>query len=696
MGTPSVTPTAGSSSEKAGLSLTKSGANNPNPIQHGNMGQAERAFSAASTFLSGALAISASQFIGAPLKLVDPKFYDNYMAWTKESFAVLTTTITQWWAPTIVRVSGDESMRGQLYQMDDGALKCNFPHRLVLMANHQLYTDWLYLWWIAYTNKMHGRIYIILKESLKSLPIFGWGAQFYNFIFLSRKWETDRFRFSRALHHLKNPQDPMWLLIFPEGTNLSAVTKEKSASWSKKVGIPDMKHQLLPRTTGLQFCLQQLRKSTNWLYDCTIAYEGVPKGMYGQDVFTLRSSLFEGRPPKSVNMFWRRFRISDIPIDDDQAFSRWLNNRWREKDYILEYYYKFSQFPADDAIKALAAAEGKRQPNHAKVISTEVRGGGWDEFLSIFGPITTAAGALSNIDMTEPLNFDALLLKVAEQQQLNLLKIGKAPLAATSQQTIRNALRAAQAKHALPQSIIDTLMKEAPTTQESMKRALVKAGNRADQADEEKGVAQAPKSKAQMSHSTQKSSPNAPPNQTQQAITKKSCPLPKKAESLPSIPVGGEAANMPRKKPSSPAKTMQQALPLANMEAMVTRPISTLAVQTAAASVRTAAAQRVKQTGTALPGQHVLNDHKVNSGRSTFSVAKCRSDKFPNAPKSTTAASMRSAPAKALPTDIKATKFDKPVPLTAANLNAAAVKRSPSSRPRAAGNQKDIHGKRPQ
>ena len=74
-------------------------------------------------------------------------------------------------------------MKGQLYMMDDGTLKCNFPHRLVLMANHQLYTDWMYLWWIAYTNKMHGRIYIILKESLKNLPIFGWGAQFYNFIF---------------------------------------------------------------------------------------------------------------------------------------------------------------------------------------------------------------------------------------------------------------------------------------------------------------------------------------------------------------------------------------------------------------------------------------------------------------------------------------------------------------------------------
>jgi len=568
----------------AGLSLTRSGgANNPNPIQHGGMGQAERAFSAASTFLSGVMAISASQFIGAPLKIVDPKFYDGYMAWTKESFAVLMTTITQFWSPTVVRVSGDESMKGQLYLMDDGSLKCNFPHRLVLMANHQLYTDWLYLWWIAYTNKMHGRIYIILKESLKKLPIIGWGAQFYNFIFLSRKWETDRWRFKRAISHLQNPQDPMWLLIFPEGTNLSAVTREKSASWAKKSGVTDMKHQLLPRTTGLQFCLQELRQTTNWLYDCTIAYEGVPKGQYGQDIFTLKSSFFEGRPPKSVNMFWRRFKISDIPIDNDEAFGRWLNNRWREKDYILEYYDKFSQFPADDAIKALAAAEGKREPNHAKAINTELKGGGWDEFLSIFGPITTAAGALSSVDMTEPMNFDLLMSTVAKQQQLNLLKLGKAPIASTSEEAIRNALVAANKKKALPQPVIDYLVKQAPQTQAAMKQALQQAGN----ADIAKKVSKAPAAPAQVSTGTQQHLARVA-QQTQNTIAKSTPPTPRAD---------------PRQAASNATEGVKTAMPMANMEAMITRPLSTMAVHTVANKVRNAAAQRTREKGAALPGQ---------------------------------------------------------------------------------------------
>ncbi|TKA78100.1 hypothetical protein B0A49_07000 [Cryomyces minteri] len=360
--------------------------------------QGEKAFRAASTFLSGILAINASQLMGAPLKYMDPALYDGYMAQTKESFAVLITSMTQWFAPTKVRVSGDESMRGQLIRQENGDLKCNFPDRIVLMANHQLYTDWLYLWWSAYTNGMHGRIYIILKESVKNIPIIGWGAQFYNFIFLKRNWEKDKPNFQKHLQKLNRPSDPMWLLIFPEGTNLARGTKESSKRWAAKNGIPDMKHQLLPRSTGLQFCLQQLKDTTEWLYDCTIGYEGIPPGEFGQDVFTLRSSFLDGRPPKSVNMHWRRFRISSIPIDDHNAFDIWLRNRWTEKDHLLEYFVRTGHFPADEPWKVEKAADGsltRKEIRPAKCIETEVKSSSWQEFESIFAPITAVGTVMT-------------------------------------------------------------------------------------------------------------------------------------------------------------------------------------------------------------------------------------------------------------------------------------------------------------
>ncbi|OJD32054.1 acyltransferase-domain-containing protein [Diplodia corticola] len=373
----------------AGLNLRSPEIDNhpSGPPKHGDFGQAERGVSIASTFLSGILAINAAQFIGLPFKMIDPKFYNEYIAFTKQSFAVLITTMTQWWSPTKVHVSGDASIPSQLSLKPDGSLECRFPERMVLMANHQLYTDWLYLWWIAYTSKMAGHVYIILKESIKNIPLIGWGSQFYNFIFLARNWEKDKPRFQEHLQQLSNPKDPMWLIIFPEGTNLSASTRESSRRWAEKNGIKDMRHQLLPRSTGLKFCLENLKDSTDWLYDCTIAYEGVPTGEYGQDIYTLQSSFFEGRPPKSVNMHWRRFRISSIPLHSDKAFEAWLRNRWKEKDHYLDYYQRTGAFPSTDPWKASSLAEmNKIKP--AKSLEAQVKSGSWGEFLAIFAPIT--------------------------------------------------------------------------------------------------------------------------------------------------------------------------------------------------------------------------------------------------------------------------------------------------------------------
>lgn len=187
-----------------------------------------------------------------------------------------------------MRISGDDSVAGDLIKTADGRVECHFPERLVMIANHQLYSDWLYLWWVAYTNRpqMHGHIFIILKESLKHIPIIGWGMRFYGFIFMSRKFATDAPRISYRLQKLKEVHrgplsgtsglDPMWLLLFPEGTNASANTRKRSVAWAEKQGIKDMQHTLLPRSTGSFFCLNELKGSVHYVYDCTLAYEGVP------------------------------------------------------------------------------------------------------------------------------------------------------------------------------------------------------------------------------------------------------------------------------------------------------------------------------------------------------------------------------------------------------------------------------------
>lgn len=231
--------------------------------------------------------INLSQFIGAPLYFVNRDLYYAYMALTKQSFGLVITTMTHWWGPTTIRISGDASVKDQIRQTPDGRVEFSFPERLVLIANHQIYTDWLYLWWVGYANnpQMHGFLYIILKESLKYIPVIGPGMMFYGFIFMARKWATDQSRMKHRLAKLRQRHtapdgstylNPMWLLLFPEGTNLSANTRGRSATWAEKTGVKDMQHQLLPRSTGMLFCLQQLKGTVEYVYDCTVAYEGIP------------------------------------------------------------------------------------------------------------------------------------------------------------------------------------------------------------------------------------------------------------------------------------------------------------------------------------------------------------------------------------------------------------------------------------
>jgi 1-acyl-sn-glycerol-3-phosphate acyltransferase len=341
-----------------------------------------------------------TQVIGSPLYLINRDLFDSYVALTKQSFALLIVTMTNWWGPTTIRISGDESVAGQIRQTRDGLVEFSFPERIIMIANHQIYTDWLYLWWVAYANSpgMHGHIYIILKESLKYIPVLGWGMMYYGFIFMSRKFATDQSRLAYRLRKLKTRHastvagggnvlsalNPMWLMLFPEGTNLSGNGRRKSAAWAKKTGLRDPQHVLLPRSTGMYFCIKELGNTIDYIYDCTVAYEGIPRGGYGEEHFGLVGTYFQGQPPKSVNFHWRRFRVADIPLDTAEEFDEWLRERWYEKDAIMEEYVATGRFPP--------LTTGPH-----KYVETRVTTRRWWEFGKIFVVVALAALVARNV-----------------------------------------------------------------------------------------------------------------------------------------------------------------------------------------------------------------------------------------------------------------------------------------------------------
>ena len=120
-------------------------------------------------------------------------------------------------APTPIIISGDESVKNEIKKAPDGTVETHFAERIVFVANHLvqhrfpinanldlfgLALSLVYLHlivvltcrWVSYTSNMHGAIYIILKDSLKWVPILGWGMQFYGFSnFLEERRLTKKF-----------------------------------------------------------------------------------------------------------------------------------------------------------------------------------------------------------------------------------------------------------------------------------------------------------------------------------------------------------------------------------------------------------------------------------------------------------------------------------------------------------------------
>lgn len=93
--------------------------------------------------------------------------------------------------------------------------------RVLLIANHRTEVDWMYLWDLALRKGCHRYIKYILKSSLMKLPVFGWGFHIMEFISVERRWEVDEKNMHKMLSTFKDPRDPLWLALFPEGTDFT-------------------------------------------------------------------------------------------------------------------------------------------------------------------------------------------------------------------------------------------------------------------------------------------------------------------------------------------------------------------------------------------------------------------------------------------------------------------------------------------
>lgn len=162
--------------------------------------------------------------------------------------------------------------------------------------------------------------------------------QMNGFLYITRRWEEDRGRLSRTLDYLIALDSRTQLLIFPEGTDLTKSSKEKSDKYALQHHLPLYTYTLHPKTTGFAYLVQHLQRA-NYLdavYDLTIAYpDYIPQS---------EIDLIKGKFPREVHFHIKRISSADIPAYDDSTLRKWLEDKWSDKETILQEFYERKAF----------------------------------------------------------------------------------------------------------------------------------------------------------------------------------------------------------------------------------------------------------------------------------------------------------------------------------------------------------------
>lgn len=205
--------------------------------------------------------------------------------------------------------------------------------RSVIIMNHRTRMDWMFLWNCLMRYSYLRLEKVCLKASLKSVPGFGWAMQAAAYIFIHRKWKDDKSHFEDMIDYFCDIREPLQLLIFPEGTDLTENSKARSNDFAEKNGLQKYEYVLHPRTTGFTFIVDRLREGKNLdaVHDITVAYpHNVPQ---------TEGHLLRGDFPKEIHFHVHRYPVDTLPASREDL-QLWCHKRWEEKEERLRSFYR--------------------------------------------------------------------------------------------------------------------------------------------------------------------------------------------------------------------------------------------------------------------------------------------------------------------------------------------------------------------
>jgi len=263
-----------------------------------------------------------------PLIFFNRRLYFRWCSSAMGYYLLMTTCLLEDLLGIEIVVTGDDLTKDQ--------------KRSLIILNHRTRLDWMFIWMMHSRFRILEQLKIVLKADLKHIPGPGWAMQHAGFLFLDRVWEKDQATIKNLIGYYKSCQSALSVLIFPEGTNFSDETKQKSNDYAAKQSHFNQAYDycLHPRLNGFTYLFNTMRSDgiLDAIDDVTIGYEG--------NLPETELDLVKGQIPKSVHFHVKRYDVNDLPTNEKEI-GEWLQTRWNEKEKNLKKFYEHEQSAFD-------------------------------------------------------------------------------------------------------------------------------------------------------------------------------------------------------------------------------------------------------------------------------------------------------------------------------------------------------------
>ncbi|GLV40868.1 1-Acylglycerol-3-phosphate O-acyltransferase 4 [Carabus blaptoides fortunei] len=179
-----------------------------------------------------------------------------------------------------------------------------------------------------------------IKNVVQYTPGFGMVLYFADYVCLHRSFEKDKIIIENTIASIMEYPDPIWLVLYPEGTRFTKAKHEIAIKYAEQNGLPQLKHHLNPRTKGFLTSLSPMRNKMDALYDITIAFN--PND---ENKPTVKNILL-GRKVRA-NFYIKRIPFAEIP-QDKSGIDKFIRDMYIKKDKLRETFYQTGSFELDD------------------------------------------------------------------------------------------------------------------------------------------------------------------------------------------------------------------------------------------------------------------------------------------------------------------------------------------------------------